>query len=174
VIYLDSGAVVKLVRQEEHSADLVEWLNVRPDVPLVSSVLAELEVARVLRRSAPQALVAMSGTFGRLFRVEVDATIRATAAAFTEPTLRTLDAIHLATARVLVNESGADLTAFVTYDPRLLASAQAAGMPTVSPGRDRTAWMAHAQPPPAGPGVGAAARVGHEWEHTTGWQLPAG
>jgi uncharacterized protein len=172
VIYLDSGAVVKLVRQEEYSADLVEWLNVRPDVPLVSSVLAELEVARVLRRSAPQALVAVPGTIGRLFRVEVDATIRAVAAAFTEPTLRTLDAIHLATARVLVNESRADLTAFVTYDPRLLASAQAAGLPAVSPGRDRTAWMGQA--PAAPPPAGVASRVGHEWEHTTGWQLPSG
>ncbi|WJK43445.1 hypothetical protein O7608_14190 [Solwaraspora sp. WMMA2056] len=45
---------------------------------------------------------------------------RATAAAFAEPTLRSLDAIHLATAQVLTNESGTALTAFVTYDRRLL------------------------------------------------------
>jgi hypothetical protein len=65
----------------------------------------------------------------------IDGTIRATAAAFTEPTLRSLDPIHLATAQVLTNESGAVLLAFVTYDRRLLHSAKAAGLPTASPGQ---------------------------------------
>lgn len=136
MIYLDSAAVVKLVRQEAHSADLVTWLNAHQDVPLVSSALVEVEVPRALRRRAPQALVGVPAAVGRLFRLEIDATIRATAAAFAEPTLRSLDAIHLATAHVLMNESGATLTAFVTYDQRLLTSAHAAGLPTASPGQD--------------------------------------
>jgi uncharacterized protein len=134
VIYLDSAAVVKLVRQEPHSVELVAWLDKHHDVPLVSSALVEVEVPRALRRSAPQALVGVPAAVGRLFRLEIDATIRATAAAFAEPTLRSLDAIHLATAQVLANEAGATLTAFVTYDQRLLASARAAGFPTASPG----------------------------------------
>jgi predicted nucleic acid-binding protein len=134
VIYLDSAAVVKLVRQESHTAELVAWLDGHHDVPLVSSALVEVEVPRALRRSAPQALVGVPAAIGRLFRLEIDATIRATAAAFAEPTLRSLDAIHLATAQVLANESGTDLTAFVTYDQRLLASVRAAGLPTASPG----------------------------------------
>ncbi|MFY1672531.1 hypothetical protein ACN27G_21605 [Plantactinospora sp. WMMB334] len=62
--------------------------------------------------------------------------IRATAAAFAEPTLRSLDAIHLATAQVLTNESGAALTAFVTYDRRLLECAKEAGLPVASPGQN--------------------------------------
>jgi uncharacterized protein len=136
VIYLDSAAVVKLVRQETHSAELVTWLNDRSDAPLVSSALVEVEVTRALRRSAPQALVGVPATVGRLFRLEIDSTIRATAAAFAEPTLRSLDAIHLATAQVLTNESGSPLLAFVTYDRRLLDSAKAAGLPTASPGQD--------------------------------------
>ena len=136
MIYLDSAAVVKLVRQEAHSAELVVWLNEHHDVPLVSSALVEVEVPRALRRSAPQALVGVPVAVGRLFRLEIDATIRATAAAFTEPALRGLDAIHLATAQVLAHESDAALTAFVTYDKRLLASAQTAGLPTASPGQD--------------------------------------
>ncbi len=134
MIYLDSAAVVKLVRQESHSVDLVAWLDGHRDVPLVSSALVEVEVPRALRRSAPQALVGVPAAVGRLFRLEIDATIRATAAAFAEPTLRSLDAIHLATAQVLANEAGATLTAFVTYDQRLLASARAAGLPIASPG----------------------------------------
>lgn len=136
MIYLDSAAVVKLVRQEAHSRDLVDWLNTHRDVPLVSSALVEVEVPRALRRSAPQALVGVPAALGRLFRLEIDATIRATAAAFSEPTLRSLDAIHLATAQLLANESGATLTAFVTYDKRLLASAQTAGLPTACPGQE--------------------------------------
>jgi predicted nucleic acid-binding protein len=136
VIYLDSAAVVKLVRQEACSADLVSWLDGFDDVPLVSSALVEVEVPGALRRSAPQALIGVPAAIGRLFRMEIDSTIRATAAAFTEPTLRSLDAIHLATAQVLTNESGATLTAFVTYDRRLLDSAKAAGLPTASPGQD--------------------------------------
>lgn len=136
MIYLDSAAVVKLVRQERHSADLVAWLNTHNDVPLVSSVLVEVEVPRALRRSAPQALIGVPAAVGRLFRLEIDSTVRATAAAFAEPTLRSLDAIHLATAHVLANESGSPLTAFVTYDRRLLESAKVAGLPVASPGQD--------------------------------------
>jgi predicted nucleic acid-binding protein len=136
VIYLDSAAVVKLVRQEASSADLVAWLNTHDDVPLVSSALVEVEVPRALHRSAPQALIGVPAAVGRLFRLEIDSTIRATAAAFAEPTLRSLDAIHLATAQVLTNESGTTLTAFVTYDRRLLESAKAAGLPVASPGQN--------------------------------------
>lgn len=136
MIYLDSAAVVKLVRQEPHTAELVAWLNTHQEAALVSSALVEVEVSRALRRSAPQALIGVPAVVGRLFRLEIDATIRATAAAFAEPTLRSLDAIHLATAQVLANESGSTLIAFVTYDQRLLASARGAGLPTASPGQD--------------------------------------
>ena len=136
MIYLDSAAVVKLVRQESHTAELVAWLNTHQDAPLVSSALVEVEVPRALRRSAPRALVGVPAVVGRLFRLEIDATIRATAAAFAEPTLRSLDAIHLATAQVLANESDAALVAFVTYDQRLLAAAHSVGLPIASPGQD--------------------------------------
>jgi predicted nucleic acid-binding protein len=66
----------------------------------------------------------------RLYRYDIDAGIRAAAAAFPDPTLRSLDAIHLATAQRL----GADLQAFVTYDKRLLTAAEAYGLPVASPG----------------------------------------
>ncbi|WP_431886766.1 type II toxin-antitoxin system VapC family toxin [Micromonospora wenchangensis] len=136
MIYLDSTAVIKLVRQEECSTDLVAWLNAHDDVPLVSSALVEVEAPRALRRSAPQALIGVPAAVGRVFRLEIESTIRATAAAFAEPTLRSLDAIHLATAHVLTNEAGTALTAFVTYDRRLLECAKEAGLPTASPGQN--------------------------------------
>lgn len=60
-----------------------------------------------------------------------DCAIPATAAAFAEPTLRGLDAFHLATAHVFTNEAGAGLLAFVTYDRCLLDAAKAAGLTLV-------------------------------------------
>jgi predicted nucleic acid-binding protein len=130
VIYVDSAALVKLVRLEHATQELVDWLNERSGVALVCSVLAEVEVPRAIRRVAPDALAAVPATLARLYRLEIDATVRSTAAALAEPSLRTLDAIHVATAVGL----GADLQAFVSYDERLLQTAGGLGLPVVSPG----------------------------------------
>jgi hypothetical protein len=51
------------------------------------------------------------------------------AAALEHPFLRTLDAIHISTAAGLRKS----LTAFVTYDKRLAAAAEEAGLPVASP-----------------------------------------
>jgi predicted nucleic acid-binding protein len=130
VIYLDSAALVKLVRVEQATLELVQWLNGESGVPLVCSVLAEVEVTRAIRRVAPDALPAVPATLARLYRLEIDATIRSSAAALAEPSLRTLDAIHVATAASL----GDELQAFVTYDQRLLQTAGELGLPVTSPG----------------------------------------
>ncbi len=89
----------------------------------------EVEVPRALRRSAPAALPAVPATLARLYRLEIDATVRAAAASLPNPMVRTLDAIHLATAA----ELGARLESFVTYDTRLEALARQAGLHVVSP-----------------------------------------
>lgn len=134
MIYLDSAAIVKLVRSEPGSAELAAWLNDRRDLPLVTSGLAEVEVPRALRRSAPQALPGVPAVLGRLYRLEIDPVIRAGAGAFADPNLRSLDAIHLATARFVAGQQGTTFEAFVTYDKRLLAAASAAGLPVAAPG----------------------------------------
>jgi hypothetical protein len=54
MIYLDGVAIVKLVRAETHSADLVEWINARPTVPLVASPVVEVELPRALRPPRPR------------------------------------------------------------------------------------------------------------------------
>ena len=61
--------------------------------------------------------------------VELDAVIARAAAGLGPAALRTLDAIHLATARGL----GAGLDAFVTYDDRLADAARSLGLPVVRP-----------------------------------------
>ncbi|HEY2794715.1 MAG TPA: type II toxin-antitoxin system VapC family toxin [Micromonosporaceae bacterium] len=133
MIYLDTAALIKLVRVEAESAALVTWLNDRFGIPLVASTLVEIELPRALRRSQPGVLGAVAITLSRIYRVEINAAIRATAGAYIEPTLRSLDAIHLATADFLI-ASGESITAFVTYDQRLADSAAAAGLAVAAPG----------------------------------------
>lgn len=133
MIYLDSAAIIKLIREEAETVALTTWLGQHSDKPLVASVLVDIEVPRALRRSQPAALGAVASMLARLHRVEIDAPVRATAAAYVEPQLRSLDAIHLATADLLV-AAGKQMHAFVTYDKRLLAAAAALGLPTAAPG----------------------------------------
>jgi hypothetical protein len=92
-----------------------------------------VELPRALRRSQPGVLGSVAGVLSRLHRVEINAAVRATAAAYTEPMLRTLNAIHVATAEFLV-ASGKSLTAFVTYDKWLADAAARTGLPVAAPG----------------------------------------
>ncbi|MGH3859296.1 type II toxin-antitoxin system VapC family toxin [Actinokineospora sp.] len=133
MIYLDSCAIVKLVAPEPESQAIADWLNERTEDALITSVLAEIEVPRALRRSVPSVLGVVTGVLSSVGRVEIDEPVRATAAAYIDANLRSLDAIHLATAESLV-ASGANLTAFVTYDKRLAAAAAEVGFAVVSPG----------------------------------------
>ena len=132
MIYLDTAAVVKLVRVEEESPTLVAWLNERASEPLVSSALVEVELPRALRRSQPEMLGAVALALSRLNRVEINAAVRATAGAYMDPMLRSLDAIHLATAEFLIG-SDIQVSAFVTYDKRLAEAAGKVGLDVVAP-----------------------------------------
>lgn len=100
------------------------------DLSAIESVYEEVEVPRAIRRVAPDALAAVPATLARLYRLEIDAAVRSSAAALAEPYLRTLDAIHVATAAGI----GADLQAFVSYDELLLQTAGKLGLPVGSPG----------------------------------------
>jgi uncharacterized protein len=131
MIYLDTAAVVKLIRREPASDELADWIDDRQEELLVSSTLVEVEVLRALRRSEPELLGAAPAVLARLAVYDVDALVRATAAAYPDPLIRSLDAIHLATADAVF---GGDLSAFVSYDQRLLAAAGALGLPTAAPG----------------------------------------
>ena len=131
MLYLDTAALVKLVRREVASDALVDWIGDHSDELLVSSTLAEVELPRALRRTEPALLAAVPALLNRIAVYEIDDLVRATAAAYDDPSLRSLDAIHLATADAVL---GDDLTAFVSYDRRLLAAATALGLPTTSPG----------------------------------------
>ena len=122
MIYLDSSALVKMIRVESESVALIGWLNGQGAEPLTASTLVEIEVPRALRRSQPGVLAGVSPVLARLHRVEMNAAVRAAAAAYVDPMLRSMDAIHLATAENLI-AAGQTVSAFVTYDVRLAAAA---------------------------------------------------
>ncbi|GDY34032.1 type II toxin-antitoxin system VapC family toxin [Gandjariella thermophila] len=131
MIYLDTAPLIKLIRRESESDELADWIEQRRPSMLVSSTLAEVEVPRALRRSEPELLAAVPAVLQRVGLYEIDELVRATAAAYQDANLRSPNAIHLATAHAAL---GAELTAFVTYDKRLLASAEALGLPVAHPG----------------------------------------
>jgi predicted nucleic acid-binding protein len=134
MIYLDTSALVKLVRVEVESGDLVDWLDQRAEIPWTTSVLAEIELPRAIRAVAPEGLPAVPAVLARLDRFEIDPVIRATAAAYPDAGLRSLDAVHLATAQTAA--SIGPLTALVTYDSRLGDAAKALGVTVVAPGNE--------------------------------------
>jgi hypothetical protein len=127
-IYLDASALVKLVVTEAESAALRGYLAA--ELPRVTSRIAEVEVTRALRRVAqPGDEEQANAVLGGMRFLEVDAPTSAAACSVGPPTLRSLDAIHLASALTLASE----LEALVTYDARLADAARAAGLTVVAP-----------------------------------------
>lgn len=126
--YLDTSALVKLVIEEAESASLVAWLTSADREP-VTSDLARTELARAVRRWAPDQAVAATQVLEAVSVIAL-ATSTFDAAGRLDPVeLRSLDALHLAAAL----ELGDDLEAFVTYDDRQAAAARAYGIEVVDP-----------------------------------------
>jgi predicted nucleic acid-binding protein len=76
----------------------------------------------------------MPAVLARISRIEMDAAVRATAGAYVTDALRSLDAVHLATAEVLV-AAGKTVSAFVTYDTRQAGAVEPTGIRVEIPGR---------------------------------------
>lgn len=87
-----------------------------------------MEVSKAAARANPDANP--EPILARIAFVELDADLARIAGATGGPGLRTLDAIHVASAVRL----GPELDAFVTYDARQADSARAAGLPVTVPG----------------------------------------
>jgi len=130
VIYLDTSATVKLVTAEQESPALINWLNAHPDEHLATSAIGPIELIRAATRAGAAATAAAARTVASTIDTLVlTDTIAAIAATIPPAELRTLDAIHLATAHAHRHS----LTAFCVYDRRLLEAAESQDLPTVSP-----------------------------------------
>jgi predicted nucleic acid-binding protein len=129
VIYLDSSALIKLALDEPETAALTSYLAKRGDQALVSSSLHRAEVLRAIWRAEPGALPRAQRMIRRVSLVTLSHDLLDNAATLPPSGLATAAAIHLASALALKR----DLTAFVSYDRQLLAAAESAGLPVVSP-----------------------------------------
>lgn len=129
MIYLDSSALLKLVHDEAESAALADWLAARTGTPIVSSALAKVEVVRACRRINPATLTEATALLAGLDLIPLSGAVIDQAADGGGAMLRSLDAIHLASALSI----RAEITAFVAYDHRLAEAASTAGLELLVP-----------------------------------------
>lgn len=125
VAYVDASALTKLILDEPDSTAMRRWYVGSERV--LCSRIGIVETSRAVGRFAHdpahlQVILRSVEVF------ELDAGIARHAATISPPALRTLDAIHVATALAI-----GPVDAFVTYDDRLTESARAAGLPVVRP-----------------------------------------
>ena len=99
MIYVDTSAAFKLIKPEEHSGALAGYLGSRDD--FVSSVLLAVELRRGALRSAPRVLPRVDLFLTRIELIEMDSTVVEKASRLPDPLLRSLDAVHVATALLL-------------------------------------------------------------------------
>jgi predicted nucleic acid-binding protein len=124
--YVDASGLVKLVIDEAETREMVRWY-VESD-RVLTSVIGVIETRRAAARR-PHDAGHLAHVLDRVEVLAVAPDIAERAGSILPAMLRTLDAIHLATA--LTAEPGID--AFVTYDDRLAAAARDLGLPVVSP-----------------------------------------
>lgn len=126
--YLDTSALVKLVAREAETAALRKWLAAE-ERDVVASDLVRTELMRAVRRRDKAAAQAARAVLDGLTLLPLSADVFDTAGLLDPVDLRSLDAIHLASARTL----GDDLEGIVTYDDRLARAAADYGLPTIAP-----------------------------------------
>ena len=129
MVYLDSSAVVKLVVPEPESPALRRYLAHRHE--RIASALVRVEVLRALRRAHRAehgTLSKAEQVLERIALVAVDEPVLRAAGALEPKQLRSLDAIHLATALSLDG-----LKAVITYDQRFQEATMKAGLDVAAP-----------------------------------------
>ena len=127
-LYLDASAFVKVVIEETETAAVRAFLANR-GVRRVSSALLRTESLRAVRHLGPDALATVREGLRRVDLIGIDDRILDAAGTLEPQVLRTLDAIHLATAMAV----GDDLEAIVTYDERMVDAARLMGLSTATP-----------------------------------------
>jgi len=128
LIYLDASALVTLLARRTYAKELRDFIDGRPVMPMATSTLGFVETVRTMDRIGdyPDLMRDLVNGFTEILLTEE---VR-DAAAHLSGALRTLDAIHVASAQIL----GDALDTLVTYDKRMLDVARAGGLPAAAPG----------------------------------------
>lgn len=131
-IYADTSALAKLLIAEPESAAVAALLA---PATVVTSELAAVELAcAARRRGLPDAMPQVEAILEIAEILPLDPeTLRSARDTATNPPLRALDALHLASARRL--QSHVPDLALVCYDADLTAAAAGAGFDVLAPGR---------------------------------------
>lgn len=127
MIYIDTSALLKLVHPEPESMPLRTWLARHPG-DLLSSALVRAEARRALLRNDPAAIPQLARVLSFVAQIPVSEAILDRAVLLPDPGLRTVDAIHLASA-VLT----AGITTMLVYEKRLADAARAMALTVASP-----------------------------------------
>ena len=128
LIYADSSALVKLVIEEPESQALAAHLVGRPRLACSRLATAEVHRATRLANDSPEVAAAVERLLSSTMLLSIDDDLLEAARTLTSKTLRSLDAIHLASALRIEAEE------LLAYDRRLLAAASDLGFATTSPG----------------------------------------
>ncbi len=126
MIYCDTSALVKLLKRETET-DALEALLANQQV--ATSELARAELRRAVMRYDPSLAPGVATLLASIHLVPLTTQLLDEAGALQPASLRSLDAIHLASALLL----SVELTALITYDERMLEAAQALGVRVVAP-----------------------------------------
>ncbi|TRZ86195.1 MAG: PIN domain-containing protein [Streptomycetaceae bacterium] len=125
--YLDSSAILKLILIEKESRALVSFLK----EPVTTSAISRVEVIRTLRRADPEKIEVGLQILYKIRIVPINQTTLLMAENLpANITLRTLDALHVASAYML----GQTIHGLVTYDKQMAVNAKKLGIEVVSPG----------------------------------------
>ena len=125
---VDSSALVKLIVNEQHSKSLGSWIDsCKQD--LFISELARTEVSRAIARVDSNLNKQFNIIATRFGVIRVSTQVLTIAAVLSPTTLRTLDAIHLASCVIL----GDDLTGFVNYDNAQASAASTNSIEVITP-----------------------------------------
>ncbi|XVU28741.1 type II toxin-antitoxin system VapC family toxin [Actinoplanes sp. CA-054009] len=128
MIYMDASALVTLLARRTYAEELRVFLGGRRVMPMATSTLGFVETVRTMDRIGdyPDVMRDLVNGFTEILLTEE---VR-DAAALLPRALRTLDAIHVASAQLL----GDSLDTLITYDKRMLDVARAEGLPAEAPG----------------------------------------
>ena len=125
--YLDSSAILKTIFDEQERPDLLRFLNSQS----TSSRLSKIEVRRTVARLVPTKTAEVNLELDKINFLPISNPILMAAENFSsEITLRTLDAIHIATVMSLEGS----IEGLITYDKQMIANAKLLGIKVISPG----------------------------------------
>jgi uncharacterized protein len=128
LVYMDTSAFVKLVIPEPETVALIAALT--PEARMVASEILEVEAVRAARRaSGPKAADTARAQLAGVRLLPLTAQVRRRACELDPDTLRSLDAIHIATALDL----GERLDCVYAYDTRMTTAAETLGLRTCTP-----------------------------------------